>query len=125
MLRSARSVKPDGLQFLEDFNKRTLDKRKEKIPELIAACKSGKRAFLVMDEIIIANNTKSPSEIMVKLMNISQTVVRLGPEISVAFIFTVVFFLFFSFLLFAIIIIILCHQLYILCITSQNATCNV
>ena len=60
VLRSARSIKPDGVQFLEDFSKRTLDKRKEKIPELIAARKSGKRAFLVMDKIIIANNTKPP-----------------------------------------------------------------
>ena len=85
VLRSARSIKPDGVQFLEDFSKRTLDKRKEKIPELIAARKSGKRAFLVMDKI------------MVKLMNSSKTVVRLRPEISAGFyFFTVVFFLFFS-----------------------------
>ena len=60
VLRSARSIKPDGVQFLEDFSKRTFDKRKEKIPELIAARESGKRAFLVMDKIIIANNTKPP-----------------------------------------------------------------
>ena len=58
VLRSARSIKP-GTQFLEDFSKRTHDKRriKEKIPELIAALKSGKRVFLVMDKIIIANKT--------------------------------------------------------------------
>ena len=60
VLRSARSIKPDGIQFLEDFSKKALDKRKEKIPDLIAARKSGKRAFLVMDKIIIANNTKPP-----------------------------------------------------------------
>ena len=54
VLRSARSIKPNGIQFFEDFSKRTLGKRKEKIPELIAARKSGKRAFLViMDKIII------------------------------------------------------------------------
>ena len=34
VLRSARSIKSDGIQFLKDFSKRTLDKRKEKIPEL-------------------------------------------------------------------------------------------
>ena len=45
-IRSARSINPNDVQLLEDFSKRTLDKRKEKIPELIAACKSGKRAFL-------------------------------------------------------------------------------
>ena len=60
VLRLARLIKPDGVQFLEDFSKRTLDKIKEKIPEFIAACKSGKRASLVMDKTIIANNTKPP-----------------------------------------------------------------
>ena len=57
VLRSARSIKPDGTQFLENFSKRTIDKRKEKTPEFIAAHESGKRAVLVMDKIIIANNT--------------------------------------------------------------------
>ena len=52
VLRAARLLKPDDVQFLEDFSKRTLDKRKAKIPELIAARKSGKRAFLVMDRIV-------------------------------------------------------------------------
>ena len=52
VLREARLLKPDDIQFLEDFSKRTLDKRKAKIPELIAAHKSGKRAFLVMDRIV-------------------------------------------------------------------------
>ena len=42
VLRSAKSIKPDGTQFLEDFSKKTLDKRKDKIPELIAAHRSGK-----------------------------------------------------------------------------------
>ena len=52
VLRAARSLKLDDIQFLEDFSKRTLDKRKAKIPELIAAHKRGKRAFLVMDQIL-------------------------------------------------------------------------
>ena len=52
VLRAARSLKPDDIQFLEDFSKRTLDKRKAKISELIAARKSGKKAFLVMDQIV-------------------------------------------------------------------------
>ena len=60
VLRSARSIKPDGTQFLKDFSERTLDKRKGKIPELIAARKCGKRAFFVMDKIITANNTEPP-----------------------------------------------------------------
>ena len=47
--RTARLLKPDDIQFFEDFSKRTLDKRKAKIPELIAAHRSSKRAFLVMD----------------------------------------------------------------------------
>ena len=52
MLRAARSLKPDDIQVLEDFSKRTLDKRKAKILAMIAARKSGKRAFLVMDRIV-------------------------------------------------------------------------
>ena len=52
VLRAARLLKPDDIQFLEDFSKKTSDKRKAKIPELIAAHKSGKRVFLVMDQIV-------------------------------------------------------------------------
>ena len=52
VLRAARLLKPNDVQFLEDFSKRTLDKRKAKIQELIAARKSGKRVFLVMDRIV-------------------------------------------------------------------------
>ena len=49
VLRVTRSLKPDDVQYLEDFSKRTLDKRKHKILELIAAHKSGKRVFSVLD----------------------------------------------------------------------------
>ena len=62
---------------------------------------------------------------MVKLMNISQTVLRLRPEISVGFYFDSCVLYFSLTLLFAILVIILRYQLYIFCITSQNATCNV
>ena len=34
-LRAARRIRPEGMKFFEDFSKRTLDRRKENMPELI------------------------------------------------------------------------------------------
>ena len=50
-MKAAREIKPDGLNFYEDFSQRTLQRRKELIPELTK--KEGKgEAFLVMDRIV-------------------------------------------------------------------------
>ena len=35
VVKAAREIKPDGLKFYEDFSQRTLQRRKELIPELI------------------------------------------------------------------------------------------
>ena len=35
-MRVARESKPKDVQFLEDYSKKTLEKRRELIPELIA-----------------------------------------------------------------------------------------
>ena len=51
-MQAARRIRPDGMKFFEDFSKRTLDRRKEMIPELIKKRKEGKRVFLVMDKIV-------------------------------------------------------------------------
>ncbi len=53
ILKKAREVKPDGVKFLADLSKRTLDRREEQVPDLIAARKSGKIAFFVLDKLII------------------------------------------------------------------------
>ena len=37
------------------YSKRTLDRKKEKIPELIQTRKRGKRAFLVMDRLMVTD----------------------------------------------------------------------
>ena len=61
IVKAARKIKPKQVQFLEDFSQRTLDKRKAMVPELIAARKSGKRAFLVMDQVVY-RNTRPPDD---------------------------------------------------------------
>ena len=45
VVRAARRIKPDGLDFFEDFSKKTLERRREKIPELIRKRKEGKMYF--------------------------------------------------------------------------------
>ena len=55
VVKKARQLKPESIQFYEDYSKRTLDRRKEKIHELIQARKRGKRAFLVMDRLIVTD----------------------------------------------------------------------
>ena len=45
VLKTAREIKPDGLKFYEVFSQRTLQRRKELIPELIKKRKQGKKAL--------------------------------------------------------------------------------
>ena len=60
VVRAARESKPKDVQFLEDYSKKTLAKRRELIPELIAERKKGRRAFLVMDRLVITDTCKPP-----------------------------------------------------------------
>ena len=53
VLHAARQKKLIGIKSVPDFAKRTLDRRAEKIPELIKQRKMGKIAYLVMDKIIV------------------------------------------------------------------------
>ena len=39
VVRAARRIRPEGMQIFEDSSKRTLDRRKENIPELIKRVK--------------------------------------------------------------------------------------
>ena len=55
VVKKVRQLKPENIQFYKDYSKRTLDRRKEKIPELIQARKIGKKAFLVMDPLIVTD----------------------------------------------------------------------
>ena len=55
VLRVARQKKLIGIKLVPDFAKRTLDRRAEKIPELIKQRKMGKIAYLVMDKIVVTD----------------------------------------------------------------------
>ena len=60
ILRKARQIKPDGVKFLADLSRRTMQKRDEQIPDLIAARKMGKTAYFVLDKLIIRDFKKPP-----------------------------------------------------------------
>ena len=44
---------------MADLSKRTLDKRRSKIPELLEARKAGKTAYFIMDKLVIRRNDAS------------------------------------------------------------------
>ena len=60
VIRAARKSEPDRVQFFEDFAK-ALERRRQKVPELIKARKQGKKAFLVMDRVVYAKS-RPPDE---------------------------------------------------------------
>lgn len=62
ILKVARTIKPDGIKFLNDFSARTLERRADKIPQLIEARKQGKIAYFVMDKLIIKSRSSSPKQ---------------------------------------------------------------
>ena len=49
VLKLARQTKPEGVRFVQDLSRRSLFRRKERIPELIEARKPGKIAYFVME----------------------------------------------------------------------------
>ena len=70
VIQAARQIRPEGIKFFEDFSKRTLEqrrqkipelikeRRRQKIPELIKARKKGQKAYLVMNKFAIAPDKK-------------------------------------------------------------------
>ena len=56
VLKQAREKKPQVIMFVADLSKRTLDKRRSKIPELLEARKTGKTAYFIMDKLVIRRN---------------------------------------------------------------------
>ena len=64
VVKAARQIRPMGLKFFEDFSQRTLQRRKERIPDLIKARKQGKKAFLVRDRVIEYEDSDAASCIM-------------------------------------------------------------
>ena len=53
ILKKARELKPEGIKFLPDLSNRTIQKRKEKVPALVAARKAGKIAYFILDKLVI------------------------------------------------------------------------
>ena len=53
VIQAARKLKPDGVMFLQDFSARTLDRRAAQVPDLMAARRRGKIAYLVVDKLVI------------------------------------------------------------------------
>ena len=53
VVRVARKKKPKGIPFMNDLARRTLDRRAEKIPQMLEHRKNGKTAFMIMDKLIV------------------------------------------------------------------------
>ena len=61
LIKAARKTRPERVQFFEDFAKATLERRRQKLPELIKARKEGKKAFVAMNRVVYAKS-KPPDE---------------------------------------------------------------
>ena len=60
IIKKAREVKLQGIRFVPDLSNRTLQKRKEQVPELLAAREAGKIAYFILDKLVIKE--KPPPE---------------------------------------------------------------
>ena len=62
VLKQARRKRPKDVQFLNDYAKRTLERRAERIPKMLEARRNGKTAFMVMDKVIIYDKPPGKSD---------------------------------------------------------------
>ena len=62
VLAAARSIKPDGVKFVQDFSQATLDRRYELVPKLQEARRQGKIAFFIADRLIIKEKPPEASK---------------------------------------------------------------
>ena len=63
IMKAARKKKPKDTRFMDDFMKRTLDRRASKISEILEARKAGKTAFLIMDKLVVYDRPPDPDRI--------------------------------------------------------------
>ena len=61
IVKKAREVRPNSIRFVYDLSQRTLQKRKNQIPEMLNARKKGKIAYFVMDKLIIKSKVANPN----------------------------------------------------------------
>ena len=57
ILRSARRIKPEGIDVNEDLAQETLDKREDQRPKLEEAKRNGKLAYFVLDRLIVKDRS--------------------------------------------------------------------
>ena len=63
IMKAARKKKPKDTRFMDDFAKRTLERRASKIPEMLEGRKAGKTAFLIMDKLVVYDRPPDPDRI--------------------------------------------------------------
>ena len=57
ILRSARRIKPEGIDVNEDLAQETLDKCEDQRPKLEKAKRNGKIAYFVLDRLIVKDRS--------------------------------------------------------------------
>ena len=62
VLAAARSIRPDGVTFVQDFSQATLDRRYELVPMLKEARRQGTIAFFIADHLIIKEKPPETTE---------------------------------------------------------------
>ena len=63
VLKQAQEKNPQGIMFVVDLSKHTLDKRRSKVPELLEARKVGKTAYFIMDKLVVRRNDAPPFKV--------------------------------------------------------------
>lgn len=69
IIQAARKSRPHGVSFRDDFSDRVLAKRASLIPDMLAARKEGKQAFLVRDRLVIKKLSKPPDDAATAKLN--------------------------------------------------------
>ena len=62
-MKTARKKKCKDTRFMDDFAKRTLERRASKIHEMLEARKARKTAFLIMDKLVVYDRPPDPDKI--------------------------------------------------------------
>ena len=80
VIREARRKRPKGVQFLNDFARRTLDRRAEKIPEMLDHRRNGKTAFIIMDKLVVYDRPPDRNNLNSRKRSNAKTYASYGSE---------------------------------------------
>ena len=61
VFKAAKVNRPNGIYFNEDFSSKVVDRRKQLYPEMMAARREGKIAYLSFNRLVIKNGPRRPS----------------------------------------------------------------